>query len=143
MASIVGAAIAFALAGAGASIATKYNEKPNNERDKYQKARDEEYDAYKAARDAYDKDLREYQDQQMKRHNDVNSADAVFIGNEKLLNKYNDKFMLNNIPPRLSDYISTPPQKTSSNVWTPLIIGVSATVVGGMVLFSLSKKEKR
>ena len=135
MASIIGAAIAFAIAGAVTNEVVKRVEP--NPQTKYSHARDQEYDNYRSARDAYEEKLRKYQEGKIKRREDKSNADAVFISNDKLMAKYRGEFMLAHRPPRLSDYVT---EKKSSGVWEPLAIGVGATVVGGMTLYAIEKK---
>ena len=136
MASIIGAAIAFAIAGAVTNEVVKRVE--TNPATKYSHARDEEYDNYRSARDAYENKLRLFQEGKIKRRNDKNNADAVFISNDHLMSKYKSEYMLTHRPPRLTDYISEP---RKSNVWVPLTIGVGATVVGGMTLYAIESRK--
>ena len=139
MASIIGAAIAFAIAGAVTNEVVKRVEP--NPQTKYSHARDEEYDNYRSARDAYENKLRLYQEGKIKRREDKSNADAVFISNDHLMAKYKGEYVLSHSPPRLSDYV-TEPRKSGSNVWVPLSIGVGATVVGGMTLYAIERNGK-
>ena len=85
-ASIIRAAIAFAIVGAVTNEVVKRVDKNSNT--KYHYARDQEYDNYRVARDEYENSLRQFQEGEIKRRQVTNNADVVFISNDKLMAKY-------------------------------------------------------